>query len=455
MTWKKNDIVDLVIHDIGQHGEGIGRTADGFTFFIKDTVPGDRVSARVMKVRKNYGYARLQEVTKPSAMRAEPRCPVAAACGGCQLQMLKYSEQLSWKQKKVLEDLQRIGGFADPPMHPIIGMDDPWHYRNKAQFPVGTDRNGNPVAGFYAGRTHSIISCGDCVIGAEENHDILGRILGWMRENHISAYDEETGTGLVRHVLIRTARSTGEILVCLVINGSDVPASDALVGKLRSIAGMTAITFSCNTERTNVILGETIRVLWGQSYITDRIGEISYHISINSFYQVNPIQTEKLYGKVLEAAGLTGTETVMDLYCGIGTISLFLAQKAKEVYGVEIVPQAVSDARGNAERNGFDNVRFYAGKAEEVVPELYREKNIRADVVVVDPPRKGCDGKLLRTIIAMAPEKIVYVSCDPATLARDLKYLCGNGYAPESVQPVDMFPHTVHVETVVLMSKKK
>ena len=454
MELKKNNTVILRIEDMSQDGLGIGK-AEGYALFVKDTVIGDLAKVKILKTKKNYGFARLEELLEASDKRTEPKCPLARPCGGCQLQMMKYEEQLRWKEQKVRSDLQRLGGFQEIPMEPIQGMENPFRYRNKAQFPIGYDREGKLVAGFYAGRTHTIIPADDCLLGSESNRRILGRILDWMGRYGIAAYREDTGKGLVRHALIRSGFATGEIMVCLVINGKQFPRGKELTESLTQIPGMTSITFSSNTRRDNVILGDSYEVLWGQDYITDSIGEIRYQISPLSFYQVNPVQTRRLYRQALEYAGLTGKETVYDLYCGIGTISLFLAQRAGKVFGVEIVPQAVEDARANARLNGITNAEFFAGRAEEIVPRQYREQGIRADVVVVDPPRKGCGEELLETMTAMAPEKIVYVSCDPATLARDLKYLCARGYELKKVRAFDQFPQTVHVETVVLLSHKK
>ena len=452
MNYQKNDILTVIIEDMGHDGEGIGK-ADGYTLFVKDAVIGDVIEAKIMKAKKNYAYARLMRILEPSPHRVEPVCPMARPCGGCQLQMMDYQEQLRFKQKKIEDNLRRIGGFEQIPMEPILGMEQPFRYRNKAQFPVGTDKEGNLVTGFYAGRTHDIINNRNCYLGVEENRQVLDVVLGWMEKYGVSAYDEKTGTGLVRHILIRYGFKTGEMMVCLVINGERVPKQEALVERLREISGMTSITTSTNQERTNVIMGSKIRTLWGTPYISDYIGEVKYQISPLSFYQVNPVQTEKLYGTALEYAGLDGNETVWDLYCGIGTISLFLAQKAKKVYGVEIVPAAIEDARRNAELNGITNAEFFVGKAEEVLPEMYAKGEARADVIVVDPPRKGCDAALLETVVKMQPERIVYVSCDSATLARDLKWLCAEGYELKRVRGVDMFPMTGHVETVVLLSK--
>lgn len=478
--YSKNDIVTVKIEDIGTEGEGIGKL-EGFTLFVKDAVMGDVVEARLVKVKKNYAYARLEKVLTSSPLRVKPVCPYHKQCGGCQIQAMSYEAQLQFKENKVKNNLVRIGGFdrlfIESVMEPVVGMEQPWHYRNKAQFPVGTDKDGRIITGFYAGRTHSIIANTDCALGVEENEPILQKVLAYMQNEKVSAYDETTGQGLVRHILIRKGFTSGEIMVCLVINGKSLPKEDRLVSTLREIPGMTSIWLNYNTKNTNVIMGTEGRVLWGQNTITDVIHRrsieeinsgkdclrydsrenapqgITFAISPLSFYQVNPIQTEKLYSLALEYAGLTGEETVWDLYCGIGTISLFMAQCAKEVHGVEIVPQAIEDARKNAERNHIENAAFYVGKAEEVLPRLYEEEHIFADVICVDPPRKGCDEACLNTIIKMAPKRIVYVSCDSATLARDLKYLCENGYEIKKVRAVDQFGQTVHTETVCLLSK--
>lgn len=464
--FKKDDCVTLHIEDIGTGGEGIGK-ADGFTFFVKDAIVGDVIEAKIMKLKKNYGYARLMKVLTPSKDRVEPKCPVARQCGGCQIQEMRYEAQLAFKQKMVQNNLERIGGLSDFEMYPVIGMETPYAYRNKAQFPVGEDKDGNIVIGFYAGRTHHIVEQTDCCIGAPENGEVLRKVKAYMQKNQIRPYNEEHHSGIVRHILIRTGYHTKEIMVCLIVNAAKASClknAEQLTESLREMDGMTSVMVNFNTEKTNVILGKKSEVLWGQPYIEDFIGDVKYQISPQSFFQVNPMQTEKLYAKALEYAGLTGNETVWDLYCGIGTISLFLAKNARKVYGVEIVPQAIEDARNNAKRNGIDNAEFFVGKAEEVVPAFYEKalkqaqdseagKSIRPDVVVVDPPRKGCEEVLLETIVKMQPRRIVYVSCDSATLARDLKFLSANGYAVKKVQPVDQFGHSVHIETVVLLSK--
>ena len=468
MTIKKNDSFTVVIEDLSEDGAGIGKV-DGYIWFIKDTVIGDKVEAKAMKMKKSYGFARLVKVLTPSKNRIEPACPVARQCGGCQLQAMSYEEQLRFKENKVYNNLLRIGGFhnlrrteekekgtgSDDKIDflPIMGMDNPWRYRNKAQFPLGKDKEGSVVTGFYAGRTHKIIPQEDCLLGVEENSQILRIIKEHMKQFHIPPYEEEQHRGLIRHVLIRKGFRTGELMVCLVINGRKLPGAEELVSNLCKVNGMKDISLSINMEKNNVIMGKEIVTLYGPGYITDYIGSIRYRLSPLSFYQVNPIQTEKLYGTALEYAGLTGKETVWDLYCGIGTISLFLAQQARMVYGVEVIPEAIQDAMENARINGIENVEFFVGKAEEVLPQKYEDDHICADVIVVDPPRKGCDQVCLDTIVKMAPERVVYVSCDSATLARDLRYLWDRGYEVKKVRCCDMFGWTGHVEVVCLLSK--
>lgn len=474
MDWKKNDTFQVNIEDMSDTGEGIGKV-DGFTWFIKDAVIGDKVEAKVMKTKKSYGFARMMQVLESSPSRVTPLCPVARQCGGCQLQAMDYASQLKFKEQKVYNNLLRIGKFQpeEIPMLPIIGMENPWRYRNKAQFPFGLNKDGKIITGFYAGRTHDIIENEDCLLGVEENQKILECIREFMEEYQIAPYDEESHRGLVRHALIRKGFKTGELMVCLVLNGSvkGLKAPEVLVERLcvafgiqvpvssgegeSPAAHMVSISCSINRERTNVIMGKEIVNLYGPGYITDYIGDVKYQISPLSFYQVNPVQTEKLYRTALEYADLTGEETVWDLYCGIGTISLFLAQKAKKVYGVEIVPEAIADAKNNAKINGINNAEFFVGKAEEVLPEQYEKNKVYADVIVVDPPRKGCDEVCLSTMVTMAPKKIVYVSCDSATLARDLRYLADHGYEVKAVRAVDQFGHSVHTEVVCLLYHTK
>ena len=530
---KKNDEFEIVITDMGSEGEGIGKY-EGMTFFIKGAVIGDRILAGVTKLKKTFGYARLVKVMEPSPYRVEADCPVAKRCGGCQLRSLSYDKQLEFKENKVRNDLMRLGGIAGERFskagncgtdvggnlcrtgicdagdgvnncsecvnstgsitknsdnesilwNPIIGMETPVHYRNKGQFPVGTDSKGKIVTGFYAGHTHDIIDCESCLIQHPITDFLMSALKNFMQKENISAYDETSGKGLVRHVLTRVGFVTGEVMVCIVINGKKMPKADILTDYLKraveeysskakeeNAAGkkkaaevktdskdlatytLTSVTFSTNTENTNVILGDNVHLIYGTPYITDYIGDVKYRISPLSFYQVNPVQTGKLYSTALEYADIKG-KTVWDLYCGIGTISLFMAKEARKVYGVEIVPAAINDARENAKLNNIENAEFFVGAAEEVLPAKYAENpEMTADVIVVDPPRKGCDENLLKCMVSLAPERIVYVSCDPATLSRDVKYLEENGYRVKKVQTVDMFPGSVHVETVCLLSK--
>ena len=544
---KKDDQVTIEIEDIGTDGAGIGK-ADGYTLFVKDAVIGDIIKAKVIKAKKTYGYARLMEIITPSKDRVEPVCPVARQCGGCQIQQMSYSAQLKYKQKLVRDNLARIGGITDCEVLPVIGMENPFNYRNKAQYPVGEDKDGNIVMGFYAGHTHSIIPCpdDDCLLGHSDNAVILKAVKAWMEKYRVRSYDENIHKGTVRHILIRTGFHTDEIMLCLVTKKMlRKEAADGLVDVVKELNGeisgsavgdvdidkiigesddnntydrdrhlhITSLVVNINKEDTNVILGKECVTLYGKPYIEDYIGDIKFQISPLSFFQVNPRQTEVLYNKALEFADLKGNESVWDMYCGIGTISLFLAKKAGQVYGVEIVPQAIEDAKNNAKINNITNAEFFVGKAEEVVPAFYKNNGNNAskggadvdgadksysankaeqsdttgksdnidlpeidttgksdnsdsqnitnvydmtkpDVVVVDPPRKGCDEKLLDTIVSMSPDRIVYVSCDSATLARDLKVLVERGYNVEKVQPVDQFANTVHIENACLLSRK-
>lgn len=466
----KNQIVTITIEDIGNDGEGIGKY-EGYTLFVKGAVVGDVAKVKVLKAKKTYGYAKVEELLTPSPDRVTPRCPVAGRCGGCQLQHLSYERQLSYKADKVKNCLIRIGGVSEEKLdaitEPIIGMKDPFYYRNKAQYPVGADKEGKPVMGFYAGHSHNIVDCTDCAIQEPVNAVILPVIKKFMEEKQISAYDEENGKGLLRHVLTRVGFTTKEVMVCLIINGKKFPQALELAEKVSEAVEhfngkdgkggyvLKSFCLNVNTVKSNVILGQEILPVYGETYITDYIGNIKYQISPLSFYQVNPEQTVKLYEKALEYAGLSGNEIVWDLYCGIGTISLFLAQKAKQVYGVEIVPQAIEDAKINSKINNFGNAEFFTGAAEEVMPAKYKESGgtMKADVICVDPPRKGCEESLLDTVIAMEPKRIVYVSCDPATLARDVKYLEEKGYELKKVCPVDQFGHSGHIESCVLLCR--
>lgn len=544
----KNQEFEITIEDIGNDGEGIGHV-EGIAVFVKDAVPGDVARIKIIKDKKRYAYGRLMEIIKPSIDRVTPICPHAKACGGCSIMQLSYDKQLVWKQNKVENCLKRIGGIenAKELMEPIIGMKDDAYdhagdeagnriltddrtladdrilksdrtslyggkiygdrkltadiieegfpairYRNKAQFPVGRDKDGNIVIGFYAGRTHSIIDTDVCYLQHPVNDEIIRKFRGFLEEYNVEPYDEEKHTGLVRHILTRVGKHTGEVMVCVIINGDELTGTRSyddehvslkpgnnrkkngsfkvkhinveheLVSCMKDIPGITSVVLNTNKEKTNRILGDKCRTIWGSETITDYIGDVKYQINPLSFFQVNPTQTAKLYQKALEYAELTGDETVWDLYCGIGTISLFLAQKAKRVMGVEIIPEAIYDARKNAKLNGLENAEFFVGKAEEVLPREYEKNGIYADVIVVDPPRKGCDIVALNTMLKMAPKRIVYVSCDPATLARDLKILTEATddknnvmYEVKKVCAVDQFSHSGHVETVCQLIRRK
>ena len=529
----KNEEYIVTIEDIGTDGEGIGHiieTASKYdshadkdsgksgingvlsgrekrvTCFVKDTVVGDEARIKIIKVKKNYVYGRLMEIINPSPYRVEALCPKSRSCGGCTLMHMSYEKQLEYKFNKVKNCLERIGGLEDAEklMEPIYGMEKPYHYRNKMQFPIGIGKNGKVNIGFYAGRTHSIIDIDECVTGHKINTFIIRNLRTWIsakfNQDKSFVYNEELHRGLFRHIVTRIGYVTGELSVCMVINGDGLSKKlcDELVGCLMAavdeynesevktgqnateanleektnqkyidknwkdktaesetpvLIKLSSVSLNINKEKTNKILGDKTVTIYGRDYIKDYIGDICFNISPQSFFQVNPIQTKILYDKALSYAGLTGNETVWDMYCGIGTISLFLAQKAKKVYGVEIIPKAIEDAKENARFNKFDNTEFYCGKAEEVVPKLYRENGIKPDVIVVDPPRKGCDISLLDTISDMSPERLVYVSCDPATLARDIKYLGEKGFEVRKVAVVDQFCHSVHVETCCLLER--
>ena len=454
--FKKNDEITLTVTDISDDGSGIGKS-DGFIFFVKNALPGDEIRAKVMKVTKSYGFARIEEVIKPSAGRCKAKCSVADKCGGCSLQNYRYEDQLRYKFNKVKNDLIRLGGYSEEEIAEklcdIVGMDDPYRYRNKAQYPVRMGKDGKPHAGFFAGHTHSVIETDDCLIEPEINSALLDAVIGWMNKNHVKAYDEESGKGLVRHVLIRHGFTSKECQVNLVINGSKIPDEAGLIKLLTDVMkdDLKSVTVCPNTRRDNVILGDSYRTIYGEGYITDTLVGITFKISPLSFYQVNPVQTEKLYGLARDYAELTGEEEVLDLYCGIGTISLMLSKKAGHVTGVEIVDRAIKDAKENAKINAIRNAEFITGAAEDVIQTMLPGKGERRtpDVVVVDPPRKGCARSCIDAILTLAPSRVVYVSCDPATLSRDLKIFREGGYELIKAKPVDMFPHSSHVETVV------
>lgn len=458
---KKNEIYTIDITGMTHEAQGVGRV-DGFTVFVDGALEGERVEVKIIKLAKSYAVGKLLNILTPSPNRIEPFCSSYRRCGGCNLQHLNYKAQLDFKTNLVQESLKRIGKLEDVVVHNTIGMDNSLAYRNKAQFPVGMSDN-KPVIGFFAARSHEIIENDVCGIQHKSGDKIRSIIHDFIIKNGLSVYDEVQGKGLIRHVITRVGFRTGEAMVIIVINGKDIPLKQQLIdtivsevekdSDLNKAVSVKSIYLNINTLNTNIILGDKNIKIYGSKTITDYIGKFKFNISPMSFYQVNPSQTEVLYNKALEFAGLTGNETVFDLYCGIGTISLFLSEGAGKVYGVEVVEDAVRDAEENAKINDVSNAKFIAGNAPEVVGDLY-EKGVRANVVVIDPPRKGCDEALLKTLVDMAPERIVYVSCNPATLARDLGYICGNGFMVREVQPVDMFPYTGHVECCSLIVRK-
>lgn len=451
--FSQNKTFKIDITGLTHEGQGVGKI-EGFVVFVDGVLPGENVDIKIVKQTKSYAVGKLVNINNSSADRVKPFCPVYDKCGGCAVQHMSYQAQLDFKKDTVLQNIRRIGGLQNIKVNNTIGMENPFKYRNKVQYPVGSDK-GDIRIGFYETRSHNIIDSNLCDIQPDESNNIRDVVRDFCKDAGIAIYDEKTGKGLLRHVMVRKGFKTGEIMVVLVINGDKLVKSDELVNKLlENFSDIKSIILNVNTRNTNIILGDKNICIYGQKYITDYIGSFKFEISPLSFFQVNPIQTEVLYEKALEYAGLSGNETVFDLYCGIGTISLFLSQKAKHVVGVEVVADAICDAKRNADINGVSNVEFLVGEAEKVIPELY-EQGVKADVVVVDPPRKGCDQLLLNTLVEMRPQRIVYVSCNPSTLARDLKYLTEYGFEAKEVQPVDMFPWTGHVESVALIERKR
>ncbi|WP_100334190.1 23S rRNA (uracil(1939)-C(5))-methyltransferase RlmD [Bacillus alkalisoli] len=449
---QKNEYYHVTFEDLTHDGAGVAKI-DGYPIFVSGALPEEEANIKVIKVKKGYAIGRLIETYKESPYRVEAPCPIYKQCGGCQLQHLSYEGQLIAKRKQVQDVLERIGGLKDVPVHPVLGMSEPWRYRNKAQVPIG-EREGGLVAGFYQQRTHEIIEMKECLIQQEKNDEVVQTVKAICEKYGVRAYDEPKHRGVLRHIMARYGLVTGEVMVVLVTKPAELPNKKEIIAEIaEQVPNVKSIVQNVNSKKTNVIFGDATNVLWGEEYIYDFIGDIKFAISARSFYQVNPEQTKVLYGKALEYAQLTGEENVIDAYCGIGTISLFLAQKAKKVYGVEIVPEAIEDAKRNATLNEINNVEFAVGEAEVVIPNWYKQ-GIKADTLVVDPPRKGCDDALLQTIIEMKPKRVVYVSCNPATLARDLKVLEGGGYKTVEVQPVDMFPQTTHCEAVALIELK-
>lgn len=447
----KNDQIEVSFSDLTQDGSGVAKV-DGYTLFVPGALPGEHARIQVVKTKKGYGFGRIIERTKTSSERTVPLCPIFDQCGGCAIQHLASPAQLDFKRHLVENALKHIGGLKHIEVKPTLGMADPWSYRNKIQVPVAV-QNGVFSFGFYRKRSHSIVAMGHCLITDPIIDEIAQTVRRFMETARVEPYDETRNRGVLRHVMARIGKKTGEVMVVIITRTKDLPHRKEMIKQLtEQYPQIVSIVQNINAKRTNAIFGETTKTLWGRDMIYDQIGDITFAVSARSFFQVNPLQTEILYGKALEFADLTGKETVIDAYCGIGTISLFLAQKARQVYGVEIVPEAIEDARKNADLNHITNARFETGKAEEIIPK-WKEQGVQPDAIVVDPPRKGCDASLISTMIDMQPKRIVYVSCNPATLARDLKMLTAGGYQVKKVQPVDMFPQTLHVECVVLMSR--
>lgn len=449
---KKNQTVEIAFEDLTHEGSGVGKI-NGYPLFVPYGLPGESAIVKVIKVKKNFGFGKLVEITKENSERVRPPCNVYYKCGGCQLQHMSYDMQLEMKQKQVQNALRKIARIGDVPVHPTIGMEDPWRYRNKVQIPVGS-KNGELITGFYRKRSHDIIEDMErCIITEEVNDRMVEAVREIANRLGIPAYNEEEHSGILRHIMVRSGQVTKETMIVLITRTEKIPHINTLIKEVTETnPHIKSIVQSINSDRTNVILGKKTKVLWGEEHIYDEIGGIRFAISGKSFYQVNPTQTKKLYEKALEYADLTGNETVVDAYCGIGTISLFLAKKAKKVYGVEVVPEAIEDAKENAKLNHIENAEFFVGQAEKVMP-WWQAQGLKPDVIVVDPPRKGCDEALLKAILEMKPTRIVYVSCNPSTLARDLRILEDGGYGTKQVQPVDMFPQTTHVECVALMSR--
>lgn len=449
---EKGKRYELSIVDIGNSGEGIGKV-EGFTVFVEGGIPGDKLLIEIIKAKKTYALGKIVKIKEASPYRIKPVCDVAHECGGCQIQHVDYNKQLKLKKNKVRATIERIGKLDNVLIHDVLGMDNPYRYRNKAQFPIDMGETGS-IIGFYKKGTHKIININGCKIQHSANDKILKIFKEFIDRNKISVYDEKTGKGLIRHILTRVSYASGVLMVVIITNGKKLKYKEEIVDELTNkIPQIKSIVQNINTKKTNIILGRQCITLYGSDKIVDYIGDLKFEISPLSFFQVNPFQTKVLYDKALEYAGLTENETVFDIYCGIGTISLFLAQRAKKVYGIEVIEAAIKDANKNAKVNDIDNAEFFVGKAEDVVPKLYKQ-GLKADVVVVDPPRKGCDKEVLETIAKMEPKRVVYVSCKPSTLARDLNILDELGYKTVEIQPVDMFPHTTHIECVTVLYRQ-
>ena len=450
MEIKKNAYFNIDIIDIGINGEGIGKI-DNFTIFVDGALPNETVNIKIIKVKKNYGYGKLIKIIKSSPYRINPICENFGKCGGCNLLHLSYDEQLNIKSKFIQTNLKKIAKIENIKVPKAIGMDNTFNYRNKASFPINFTDKVN--IGFYRPRSHNIINIDNCLIQNPINNIIIQKIKDFIKESNISIYNENTGKGDLRHIVTRIANKTNELLICVVINNNKFLYGDLLIKNFKDIPNIDSIVINYNTKNNNVILGDKVETILGKGYIVDYIKDLKFNISPLSFYQVNPIQTEVLYETALNFCNLTGNEIVFDAYCGIGTISLFLAKKCKKVYGIEIVPDAIKNAISNAELNNINNAEFFIGRSEDIIPKLIFENNICPDVIVVDPPRKGCDKVLLDSIIKTSIKKLVYISCDNSTLSRDIAYLSKFGFKLDKIQPVDMFCMTTHIECVALITR--
>lgn len=450
---KKNDIIELNITSAIADGSGVGKAGEGMAVFVPMSAVGDRLSVRILKVKKTYAFGKIEEILEPSKARIEPDCDCFRQCGGCVWRHIDYNEECKIKRQKVIDAVERIGGI-DTKINPIMRCDKTDRYRNKAQFPVGRDKNGKLLIGFYAFHSHRIVDCADCALQPKIFSEVVEVTREFVEKTGASVYDERTGKGRLRHLYIRMGEITNELMVCYVVNGNGLKGEDLLVKMLRErLPNLKTVVFNSNKENSNVVLGAKNRTAYGNGYITDELCGLKFKISPFSFWQVNRAQAERLYGKAKEYAKLTGSEVLLDLYCGTGTIGLSMAKDCKRLVGVEIIEDAVRDAENNAAENGITNAEFICLDAESAAVKL-KENGLSPDVVIVDPPRKGCGEELVKTIAKMKPDRVVYVSCDPATLARDLKYFDSLGYKTEEVTPVDMFPKTAHVESAALISRK-
>ena len=452
MELKKNQTVKLEITGYTAEGNGVGRWG-GVAVFVPLAAAGDVLEVKILKTAKTYAFGKIEKILTPSEDRVEQDCRPFRMCGGCAFRHIRYEAELKAKQQRVQDALERIAGFHFPVLKPIVGAENPDRYRNKAQIPIGAGPNGEVALGFYASRSHRIVESGECLLQPEVFSGALTAFREWQRTARESVYDEATGRGRLRHLFLRLAEATGEVMVCLVVNGNGVHGEPELVKLLqKNVPGLKSVVINSNRERTNVILGQKNRTVWGQDFITDELCGLRFRISPSSFYQVNRKQAERLYAVAGEYAGLTGGETVLDLYCGTGTIGLSMAGKAGKIIGAEIVEQAVEDAKRNAEENGIENAEFLCMDAAKAA-DMLKNRGEKPDVVVLDPPRKGCSPELIETVAQMAPSRVVYVSCDPATLARDLKLFAQKGYKTMELTPVDMFPRTAHVECCCLLER--